>query len=381
MTGNSGERDSVDLLRRRMILATGMMSTALVGLPGVAGAIAAEPKSVAFEPGALWPDNHGVHINAHGGGVIRHGDRWYWFGEHKTAGKGGNVAEVGVHAYSSSDLYHWRDEGIALAVVEDAASPIARGCILERPKVLHDRASGRFVMWFHLELKGQGYKAAQTGIAVADRITGPYRFLHAGRVAPGLWPANVTDADKAIPASPLVRDMPGGQMARDMTLFVDDAGTAWHVYSSEENMTLQAARLKPDLTAHDGTYWRLLPGGGNEAPAIFRARGRYYMFTSGLTGWSPNPARSYVADRVEGPWSPLGNPVRGTPDEMATTFHGQSTFVLPLPTSDGGERFLFMADRWRPNDAIDGRYIWLPVEWEDDKPVLRWQARWSLGRA
>ena len=25
-----------------------------------------------FRPGAVWPDNHGVHINAHGGGVLYH---------------------------------------------------------------------------------------------------------------------------------------------------------------------------------------------------------------------------------------------------------------------------------------------------------------------
>lgn len=367
----------VDINRRRMILAGGAISAGLLGLP-VKAAITTGSRRRAFEPGALWPDNHGVHINAHGGGVLHHEGHWYWFGEHKTPGKGGNVARVGVHVYKSSNLYDWYDQGIALAVSDDPTSPITSGCILERPKVLWDPASGHFVMWFHLELKGQGYRAAQTGVAIADQITGPYRFLRAGRVAARQWPENVTGADKVIVEAPLARDVPGGQMARDMTLFVDYAGTAWHVYSSEENRTLHAARLSPDLTEHDGAFWRLLPDGGNEAPAIFRARGRYYMFTSGLTGWAPNAARSYSADRIEGPWTPLGNPVRGTPDEMATTFNGQSTFVLPVPSASGHERFIFMADRWRPNNAIDGRYIWLPVEWEGDKPVLRWRDRWSI---
>jgi hypothetical protein len=366
----------IDRIDRRGLLAAGAASAGLLALPG--SGLAAGRGDRFFHPGALWPDDKGVHINAHGGGILRHGDRWYWFGEHKTAGAGGNVAQVGVHAYSSADLYDWRDEGIALAVSDDPASPIARGSIIERPKVLRDPATGRFVMWFHLELKGRGYAAAHAGVAVADRVTGPYRFLRAGRVAPGRWPQNVTDADRAMVDSHLVKDRPGGQMARDMTLFVDAGGTAWHVYASEENRTLQAARLTPDLTGHDGAYWRLLPGGANEAPAIFRARGRYYMIASGLTGWAPNPARSYVADRIEGPWTVLGNPVRGTPKQAATTFGGQSTFVLPLPAKDGTERFVFMADIWRPKNAIDGRYVWLPIEWEDDRPVLRWRDRWSL---
>ncbi|KQM68159.1 beta-glucanase [Sphingomonas sp. Leaf17] len=362
-------------MTRRAALA-GMGAT----LAGAALPTSARPAG-AFTPGALWPDDRGVHINAHGGGMLRHGDRWYWFGEHKTPGTGGNVAEVGVHVYSSRDLYMWRDEGIALAVSNDPASPIVRGCIIERPKVVRDPVSGRFVMWFHLERKGQGYAAAHAGVAVADRITGPYRFVRAGRVNPGRWPVNVTAQDRALTDSYLVKDMPGGQMARDMTIFVDAEGTGWHVYSSEENRTLQVARLTPDMAAHDGRYWRVLPGGANEAPAIFRARGRYYMITSGLTGWAPNPARSFVADRIEGPWEPLGNPVRGTAQQVATTFGAQSTFVLPLSSRGGRERFVFMADIWRPDNAIDGRYVWLPIEWEGDRPVLRWRDCWSLHAA
>ncbi len=341
------------------------------------GAAAAAPAD-AFMPGALWPDNHGVHINAHGGGLLRDGDRWWWFGEHKTAGEGGNVANVGVHAYSSADLVYWRDEGIALAVSDDPQSPIAKGCILERPKVVRNPRTDTYVMWFHLELKGRGYGAAQAGVAVADRIGGPYRFLRAGRVNPGVWPANATAADKT-PGTTLARDVAGGQMARDMTIFVDGT-TAWHVYASEENATLQIARLSPDWQSHDGYYVRALPDGGNEAPALFKAKGRYYMFASGLTGWRPNPGRVYVADRATGPWRSLGNPVRGTPEQAATTFGGQSTFVLPLPPAypGGDPRFVFMADIWRPKNAIDGRYVWLPVDWEGDTPVLHWRDRWTL---
>ncbi|HCO67933.1 MAG TPA: beta-glucanase, partial [Dysgonomonas sp.] len=63
-----------------------------------------------FTPGELWPDNNGVHINAHGGGVLYDNGRYYWFGEHKTEGEAGNLANVGVHCYSSDNLYDWIDE-------------------------------------------------------------------------------------------------------------------------------------------------------------------------------------------------------------------------------------------------------------------------------
>ncbi len=339
------------------------------------------------EPYALWPDDKGVHINAHGGGILRHEGRYYWYGEHKVAGDAGNYAEVGVHCYSSADLKEWRDEGIALAVAEDDASPIARGCILERPKVIYCARTGRFVMWFHLELKGEGYGAAYSGCAVADSPAGPFRFLHAGRINAGHWPQNLPEAERRVELSPVVpqltrsaysegddrkaflrRDWEGGQMARDMTLFVDEDGTAYHIYSSEENSTLHIAELTPDYTAHTGRYVRLFEGGFNEAPAICKRGGKYYMVCSGCTGWAPNAARAYVAESIWGEWMPLGNPCVGVGAEF--TFGGQSTHIQKVEGQGScAEQFIFMADAWRPEDAQDGRYIWLPMQFTEEGGV------------
>ena len=103
------------------------------------------------QDGGLWPDDKGVHVNAHGGGVLFAEGRYWWFGEHKVAGTLGNTAQVGVHAYSSEDLANWKDEGIALSVIDDPKSDIFKGCILERPKVVRMPATGKYVMYFHLE--------------------------------------------------------------------------------------------------------------------------------------------------------------------------------------------------------------------------------------
>ncbi len=81
----------------------------------------------AFEPGKVWPDNKGSHLNAHGAGVLYDKGRYYLFGEHKIAGSLGNMAQVGVHCYSSKDLYNWQDEGIALAVAADGSGSGAAG--------------------------------------------------------------------------------------------------------------------------------------------------------------------------------------------------------------------------------------------------------------
>ena len=46
-------------------------------------------------------------------------------------------------------------------------------------------------------------------------------------------------------------------MSRDMTVFVDDDGKAYHIYSSEENLTLNIAELNSGYNAHTGKYIRI----------------------------------------------------------------------------------------------------------------------------
>src|SRR5512139_3586984 len=181
----------------RSILLKTLSSVCLILGPPAPAAPASE-----FRPGEIWPDDQGVHINAHGGGILFHEGTYYWFGQHMIAGDAGNSAHVGVHVYSSKNLYQWKDEGIALRVSDDPRSDITKGCVLERPKVIYNAKTRQFVMWFHLELKGQGYSAARSGVAVADQVTGPYRFLRSLRPNAGVWPANVPNGMK----QPLTRE-------------------------------------------------------------------------------------------------------------------------------------------------------------------------------
>jgi beta-xylosidase len=346
-------------------------------------------KRPSFKPGEIWPDNHGVHIDAHGGGILLHGGIYYWFGEHRTGGTARNT-DAGVHAYSSTDLYNWKDEDMVFRSSDDPASEITQGCVMERPKVIYNAKSRKFVLWFHLELKGQAFKAARAAVAVSDRPTGPCTYVGSFRPNKGIWPINITEQDKTPkPTVPgfnrlqaasageyLRRDYEAGQMSRDMTIFVDDDGKTYLVTSAEENATIHIAQLTDDYLGFSGKWSRALVGDSNEAPAVFKHGGKYYLISSGTTGWKPNPGRSAVADSIFGPWTRLGNPCRGTPEQNATSFESQSTHVLPLPGKP--DAFIFMADRWRPQEVVFGYYIWLPIEWEDGKPVIRWHDEWKL---
>ncbi|KAA6302772.1 MAG: hypothetical protein EZS26_000942 [Candidatus Ordinivivax streblomastigis] len=343
-------------------------------------------------PGAIWQDDRGIHINAHGGGMLYHNDKYYWFGEHKS--ERSNAALVGVTCYSSDDLYNWKYEGVALPVENDPESDIVTGCTIERPKVIYNEKTKKFVMYFHLELKGKGYAASRVGIAVSDNVIGPYNYLKSYRPNAGHYPVNMSKEQVNSSAQPadfsewwtkawrkavdegmfVRRDFKGGQMSRDMTLFVDDDGKAYHIYSSEENLTLHLAELSDDYLSYTGKYIRIAPRGHNEAPAIFKKDGTYFMITSGCTGWDPNAARLFTADSIWGPWTEHPNPCIGK--EADLTFHSQSTYILPVAGKK--DAFIFMADRWTPKHPIDGRYIWLPVLFENGLPILKWLDKWDL---
>ena len=350
-----------------------------------------------FKPGQIWPDNEGKHINAHGGGIINYNDTYYWFGEYRLPRSEKDKSRYGVSCYSSKDLLNWKNEGLALKVINDTASILNPGCVIERPKVIFNKKTGKFVMWFHHELKGQGYKAALTGVAVSDNVTGPYKYIRSLRPNAGVWPLNfpeeykkakIKDGDLkswsdewnlAVREGLFVRrDFEGGQMARDMTIFVDKDGKAYHVHAAEENMTLHFSELTDDYLDFTGKYIRVLPGDSNEAPAIFYSKGKYFMFTSGTTGWKPNPARLAVAKKIFGDWKSIGNPCMGTEDENKISFGSQSTQILPV--SGKKNVFIYMGDRWTPDNLADSRHIWLPVEWEKGNPVIRWYLNWNLNK-
>lgn len=300
-----------------------------------------------FLPGRLWLDTNGKAIQAHGGGILRHGNRWWWYGEDRSDG----YVAIGASAYVSDDLLRWKHVGV---VLPRSAYDKAHGnqTLCERPKVLYNPATRQFVMWFHYDHAGYGDSRA----GVTDRAEGPFRFLGAHR--------------------PIEKST-----FRDMGVFVDDDNRAYVFYAGEENATMHVVRLNaawtaPEMPMVQGQTWdRILVGKMREAPAPFKYAGKYYLITSGCTGWAPNPADLAVADRVLGPYTSLGNPCIGPGADK--TFNTQSTFVLPTPGAPPGN-FLYLGDRWKPEALADARYVWLPFRIEDNRTTIQWASRWTL---
>ncbi len=303
--------------------------------------------------GKPWLDTEGHSIQAHGGGIWAEKGRYYWYGENKGGPTlaeprcGFRVDVIGVSCYVSTDLAIWRHAGVVLKARSDEPDhDLYPKNILERPKVIQCPATGRYVMWMHID-SYQRDKAA-VGVAVADKPEGPFEYLRSFR--------------------------PHGCDSRDMTVFRDDDGSGWLIYSSERNDTLHVGRLTDDYTDVAGDFTRVMAGRRREAPAVFRHEGRLYLITSGCSGWFPNPSETAVADRMTGPWTVLGDPFAG--DAEGTSFRSQSTFVLPRAGGEADE-YMYMGDRWEPKDLGSSTYVWLPMTVSGTRLRIEWRNSWN----
>ena len=338
------------------------------------------PAITGIRPGEVWPDTDGKPINAHGGGILFHEGTYYWYGEIKqgktylpdvNAKWGGTRVDVaGVSCYSSTDLLHWQNRGNVLPAVPGGDLDPKK--VLERPKCIYNAKTKKFVLWFHSDTLD--YAAARCGVATAETPAGPFIYQGSFRPNSNQWPINITEEQKKDSTSKLVMDFPVGQMARDLTVFVDDDQKAYLFAASEANPTMQISELTDDYLKTTGKYTRVFIDRSMEAPAVFKRKGKYYLVASGCTAWEPNAARCAVADSIWGPWTELGNPCVGEKSEI--TFQSQSTHVLSITGKP--DSFVFLADRWNKDNLGDSRYIWLPINFDPaGKPEIRWLDQWS----
>lgn len=313
----------------------------------------------AIVSGTKWTDTNGKRIQAHSAGFLLRDGTYYWYGEDKTLG---NFNKTGVSCYSSKDLLTWKHEGVVLPKEKMPVAFQDKG-VCERPKVIYCTATKKYVMWMHLD--SADYSAACAGIAVADTPAGPFEYLGAKRPI---------KFDGGHPSEK-------GSTYRDMNLLVDDDGKAYVFYSAEGNSTMYICRLNREFTGIEepvieGMTWsRNFIGAYREAPAPFKSRGKYFVITSGTTGWAPNPATYAMADNILGPWVNRGDPCIGQDSE--TTFRSQSTYVLPAPGQPDGN-FIYMGDRWH-GGLEDSRYVWLPFTVKEDHSMaLEFLPQWDL---
>lgn len=259
-------------------------------------------KNTELTNGVEWHDANANIIRAHGGGFIKIGKYYYWIGENRKD-------DVFVSCYRSEDLLNWEFRGNLLT---RQSHPELDRANIERPKVIYNKKTGKYVMWMHYEY-GRDYSYARAAVAYSDDIEKPFTFVKSFR--------------------------PFGNMSRDCTLYKDYDGCAYFLSAARENYDLILYRLTDDYLDVKEQVLTLWPGGHREAPAIVKRGDYYFMMTSGCTGWAPNQGKYAYAKAISGPWSELMN----IGDNI--TYDSQSTYILPVQNKKE-TKYLYIGDRW-----------------------------------
>ncbi|MEY8352643.1 family 43 glycosylhydrolase [Lachnospiraceae bacterium 54-53] len=294
-------------------------------------------------------DDRGEPVHAHGGQIIREHEIYYWIGEDRRE-------RNKVSCYMTSDMINWKFCNHILTIdsaaekyyvvsdltldVPGSRASIGMGCNIERPKVLYNDMTKKYVMWMHWELP-DNYSKARCAVAICDTIDGNYTYLGSFN--------------------------PIGHMSRDCTVFQDDDGTAYFISSARENLDIHIYRLSSDYLAIEKLECVLWPGQQREAPAVFKRNGIYFMLTSGCTGWAPNQSSYAWAAHMDGPWSArknLGN---------ETTYNSQPAWVFQ---KEGGKaEWWYLVDRWGGTEGyFRSEYVLLPLRFRGDRELyLDWE--------
>lgn len=278
----------------------------------------------AFRPGQTWLDTDGAPIQAHGGSVLALDGTFYWYGENKEHTRPDNdIWHWGVRCYSSTDLTRWTDLGLIIAPdTDDPSSPLHPSSMMDRPHILFNQATRRFVCWLKV-MHADGRQS--TTVLTAPALTGPYEVVRSGAF----------DLQMS---------------AGDFDLVTDDDQKAYR-YFSRVHSELVVADLTDDYTETTGHYSSHLPLGCpplvREAPAHFHRRGLHYVVSSGTTGYHPNPSSVAVARSHHGPWEVLGDP--HPTDASRTSWNSQISSVFRHPAKR--DLYIAVADRWIPDLA------------------------------
>ncbi|KAJ3743406.1 galactan 1,3-beta-galactosidase [Lentinula detonsa] len=289
-------------------------------------------------PGASWTDTEGNVIQAHGGGFLKVDSTYYWFGEDKVLD---STLFHAVSCYTSTDLETWTRQNDALSPI--SGTMISTSDVVERPKVIFNTKNSEYVMWFHSDTSNYG--AAMVGVATANTPCGPYTYK-------GSW-------------------KPLGADSRDEGLFLDDNGTAYLLYASDNNQNFKISML-------DTNYYNVteevsvLTGATLEAPGVIKRDNVYYLIASHTSGWDPNPNKVFTASSLAGPWS---SQVDIAPEDT-NTFYSQNAYDMPLGTNG-----IYMGDRWDVSALGSSTYIWFPLSWASGLPVIVQADVWSVNLA
>lgn len=311
-----------------------------------------------------WHDTDGNIINASDGGIIYADGKYHWYGmafrplPFLGGPNGGQMTDIGVVMYESSDLLNWKYEGVILEVSTDPESELFAPLRFERPKIIYNDKTGKYVLWCHF-VKHPGNHGTETGecdmgLAVCDTVNGKYEWLGFSRPIDNGW-------------------------VRDMTVYKDIDGCAYLIYDrhtreEKEDRCLYVVKLSDDYLSFTDTYKRIDSAIWREAPVVAYKNGYYYIVTSGLTGWQTNQAMAFRTRHLLDEWENIGDPC--VDDFTHTTFNTQGSNAFSV---EGTNTQIIMLERHNTANFLKSSYVWLPIEFNEGNTIsLRYKREYHL---
>ena len=234
----------------------------------------------------------------------------------------------GVPLYSSSNLKTWKDAG--LLVVRKPGSWYQDRFWAPEIHVKQTPAGRKFYCTFNCFNKDadpKGHVPQGVGLAVADKITGPYTIL--------------------TPDAPLH----GGN---DADIFTDDDGQDYLFVAGVTGMPVDLANAKVTgptfavVPAGAPADWDTGPGIGREGPEVIKIKNTYYCFYS---SWGRGYEVGYAtAPNIHGPWTKYAqNPIYGA-QSPASCLRYHKTYTqnpnVPYNQVGHGAPFIGPDGRW-----------------------------------
>jgi Glycosyl hydrolases family 43 len=295
-----------------------------------------------IDPGARWTDQHGNPLQLHGLGIVKVGATYYGFGEDKVGEDQRDTSFRAIPCYASTTLARWTY--VREALIRTKSGDLGPHRIVERPKVLYNARTHRYVMYLHID--DPTYAEAKVGVATSTKPCGPYAYRGSFR--------------------------PLGQQSRDIGLFQDGDGTGY-LLTEDRAHGLRVDRLSSDylsVTAGVAVLGRF------ESPAMVKAGGRYYLLGSHLTGWRTNDNVYATATSPAGPWSAW----KLFAPKGSKTFNSQTANVITVAGSKT-TTYVYAGDRWNPDHLGDSPLVWLPLTITGTKVSLSWHDSWNIDTA
>ena len=332
------------------------------GATGTGGA-AGTAGSGLIKNDVFWKDTSGNPIYSQGGGVLRVGNTYYWYGVRyggaatyaaNPTKSNDDTSFVAVTIYSSTDLANWKFEGNALTMATvSAKATMDSSTWIGRVGIAYNTTTTKYV------LVGQYLGTPDTTqfFATSDTPNGAFAWDHTQAVI-----TNVTNSN-----------------CGDQSVFTDDDGKAYILCSSlsgRSNTYIVPLRPADFLEAQPAT--KIFGGAGREGNAMFKANGRYYVCSSDLHGWNASHTYYISATNIMGPYDTEA--VIGNTD--ADFSHVTQTGLFLTVKGSTQETVIFGGDRWSDfaGNGI-GYNQWVPLTFSGTKPVMQSLSEWSINSA